>query len=186
MKKLIIGMVGGVALSFAGLCLADASSVAATAATGSIKIGVVDAQKVLADSSQAAAARAALEKQFKPQQDKINAEQTQLQADMDKLNKNGAVMRATDKQKLQTQITTERNQLANDQQQLQQSLMNAQYQAMQDLINQLRSVIGQVAKKDNLNVVLPANGVAYADSTVMDITADVETAFKASSANTSK
>ena len=57
-----------------------------------IKIGVVDLQKIMRESSQMKAIQTDLEKKFKPRRDKLVEQEQKVKADMDKFKRDQSVM----------------------------------------------------------------------------------------------
>jgi len=166
MKKInmLLSIIAGV-----GLC----SAINAAAPGG---IGVVDMQQILKKSTKVSAASDKLKKQFAPEQSKLVAEQNQLKEMADKLNRDGAVMQQKDKDALQAKIETEQKSLMEKSQAFQQKAYEAQQKEMQALLDNVTSVVKDVAKKNNLTLVIDKSAVVYAGDE-MDITSQVAKAF---------
>ncbi|MBU0455352.1 MAG: OmpH family outer membrane protein [Pseudomonadota bacterium] len=157
--------------------LALVLGLAFTSSVFAVNIGVVDFQKILSTSPKVAASSAQLQKQFKPQQEKLVAQQKKLDALMAQLKRNDSVMKAGDKKALQDQISAQRASLMKDSQAFQQSLFKEQQGAMQNIMKQLTDVVQQVAKKNNLDIVVARNSVAFFNKN-LDYTSQVQAAFK--------
>jgi len=142
-----------------------------------LKIAIVNFQKILAGSPKVQAQRAALEKKFGADQAKLKKEQGDLKAMMDKLHRDGMVMKAGDKKTLQDKANKLQASYFQDVQQFQQQSMKAQQDAMQQLIEDLRGIVAKIAKKEHYDLVLPTDVVAYS-SDDLDITTEVAGAFK--------
>jgi len=166
MKKLLLSLVTAAALLTAG------TSMAADAPTTALKIGVIDVQQILQKSPQIAKINDQLTKQFKPRQDKIISEQKDLQAEVDKLNKNGPVMTDGDRNKLQDKIIADRANVQSMALTFQRDLQQAQQNAMQGFMNQLTGVVSDVAKSNHYDLILQRAGVPYANGS-LDVTAQV-------------
>lgn len=166
MKKTFLSLVSAVAL------LGFMSSVSAAEATNGAKVGVVDMQQVLQKSNQIKTINDQLTKQFKPRQDKIIASQKSLQDEANKLAKDGSVMSADEKGKLQDKIIKERADLQGVAVAFQRDVSAAQNQAMQTFMTKFNNVVGDVAKTNGLDLVLQRAGVPYVKDN-LDITKQV-------------
>lgn len=166
MKKTFLSLVSAVAL------LGFMSSVSAAEATNGVKVGVVDMQQVLQKSNQIKTINDQLTKQFKPRQDKIIAAQKSLQDEANKLAKDGSVMSADEKGKLQDKVIKERADLQGVAVAFQRDVSAAQNQAMQTFMTKFNNVVSEVAKTNNLDLVLQRAGVPYVKDN-LDITKQV-------------
>jgi len=165
MKKLLLALISsGLVFSLTGFA-------------ANLNVGVVDFQQVLSSSPSVAAASAKLKKQFQPQQDKLVAQQKQLQALMDKFKKDGSIMQAQDKKNLQDQIQQQQDALYQMSQRYQQQAMQAQQDQMKKVIDKLDDVVTKIAHDKNLDLVLAKNTLAYSKPD-LDITQDVIKAAK--------
>jgi outer membrane protein len=164
MRKLLLSVITAASLF--------ASAAIAAPATTNLKLGVIDVQQILQKSPQIAAINNQLTKEFKPRQDKIVAAQKDLQAEADKLNKNGSTMSDADRNKLQDQIIADKANVQGMAISFQRDLQQAQNKAMQDFMNQLTGVVNDVAKKNGYDLILQRAGVPYANNN-LDITAQV-------------
>lgn len=154
MKKTLLSVV-----SAAALFLVAGNAVADTA--GSLKIGVVDMQQILQKSTQIKTINDQLARQFKPRQDKIIAQQKTLQDEINKLNKDGSVMNPTDRNKLQDKVIKERADLQGVAVAFQRDVTAAQQQAMQGFMTKFTSVVANVAKSGNYDLIMQRAGVPY-------------------------
>lgn len=142
------------------------------------KIATVNVAEILKDSPVVAKAKAGLQSKYKPQYNKIEAAQKQMQADINNLKKNGPTMSEDARKAAQTKIGGEQQTLMAEQQKFQQQLVQAQQAVMATVLKQLQSVIKDVAIKSRYTFVLPKGAVAYAADN-LDITAQVSKAFNA-------
>lgn len=162
-------------LSLLSVALLAISSVA-TAAEAATKIGVVDVRQILQKSPQMTALNQQLEKQFKPRQDKIAEAQKVLQADIDKLNKDGATMSPADNNQLKNKIITERADLQGMAGLFQQDLSNAQNQGMQKILAEASAVINKIGKDGDYTLIVSKDVALYAKPD-LEITSQVSQAF---------
>lgn len=165
MRKLLLSIITAATLFMAG------SALAAPAGTN-LKIGVMDVNTILQKSPQIAAINNQLTKDFKPRQDKIVAAQKDLQAEVDKLNKNANVMNDADRNKLQDQIIADKANVQGMAISFQRDLQQAQSKSMQDFMAQLTTIVNDVAKKGGYDLILQRAGVPYANNS-LDVTAQV-------------
>lgn len=172
MKQTTLSLLSGLALLVASSVVSAADAPPAKTDTSSmpVKIGVVDMRQVLQKSPQMVALSNELEKQFKPREAKITAAQTALQADVDKLNKNGSVMSDADKNQLQDKIVTQKATIQTLVGTFQQDLNNAQNQGMQKILEQVAAIVDKISKADGYTVVLPKDVALYfrADQDITD------------------
>lgn len=146
-------------------------------AAGSIKIGVLDAEKVLRNAPQVANINKTLEKQFRTPHDNLMKLQQNLQAEIEKLNRDGATMSEKDRGMLQDKIIADKTKLRSDQEAFQQNLTNAQDQAMGKFMETLKGVIANIASSQKYDLVLLKQATAYSTDKA-DITDSVLSALK--------
>jgi len=164
MRKLLLAVVLGV------------SSASVLAATSMPSVGVVDVQKVFADSSMVKTQKNQLEASVKQKQAALKSDQARLGKLVDQYKRNQTVMSKSEKQKLQTQVTALQSQIYQKSQLYSQQLQNAQAVAMKSFLGKLESATQQVAEQKHLTLVLPKTGVIYASSGY-DVTNAVESAL---------
>ena len=139
---------------------------------GNIRVGVINVQQIMQKSPMAVALNKQLKEQFQPRQDALVKAQTTLQAEVDKLNKNGAVMSSTDRSALQDKIIADRANLQGLGQSFQQDLSAAQSQAMQQFMAKLQSAVNVVAANGKYDLILQRSGTPYVSS-ALDVTDQV-------------
>lgn len=144
----------------------------ASFATADVKIAVIDVQEILQKAPQIKKINDALTAKFKPRQEKILAQETKLKQDLQKQEKNAAVLSATEKTSLHADVETQKRDLQRLGQDYQQDLTSEQNQAMQKFFTQLKTVIDKIAKKEQYALILQKEGVPYAASKI-DITQQV-------------
>ena len=161
MKKISLFLVSVISLIFMANLYADTA-----------KIGVVDVQKVLANSSQVKNMRASLQKQFTSDRKVLQAKQKNLENLVEKYKRDSAVMKKTDREKMEKKINASRNEFIKSSQQYQQKLVAAQQNALGKIVKRLQGVSAKVAKKKDMTIVLPKANILYSDDD-FDITSDV-------------
>lgn len=135
-------------------------------------IGLVDMRQIFQASPQIKQINARLEKQFSPQREKVIGLGKSLQDNINKLQRNESVMSKKEVIDLRNTIQKQRNQLREAQRQFQQSLFTAQNKEMADFMRKVIHAIEHVAKKENLDLVLPKDTVLYTKDGI-DITSDI-------------
>jgi outer membrane protein len=158
-----------VSLSVALACLVISASVFAGDVQAPLKIAVIDLQKIMKKSSQVAAINSQLEKQFKPKQQNILVSRKTLQEEVEKLNRNSAVMSDSDRTKLQNKIIAERANLQSAEISFQQELNSAQGQETQKFMRKLKEQVTQVAHNGNYTMIMVKQGIPYVDDK-LDVT----------------
>jgi outer membrane protein len=143
----------------------------------SIKIGVVDLQKIMQTSNQMKAIQQKLEKEFKPRRDKLVAMEASLKADMEKFKRDSAVMSATQKKETEKKIVTSEQQFERDGQQYQQELSTAHNEAMEALYSKVHEAISKVAEKEKFDLILQKDAVPFS-AEKMDVTKEIADAIK--------
>lgn len=141
-------------------------------ANSGIKVGVINVQSIMQKSPMVAQLNKQLQAQFQPRQDQLVKAQNDLQAEVDKLNKNGAVMSNADRSALQDKIIADRANLQGLSQSFQQDLNSAQSQAMQQFMGKLQAAVNTVAANGKYDLILQRSGTPYV-SNALDVTDQV-------------
>lgn len=144
----------------------------ATTTAPATRIGIVDVRQVLQKIPQVTTAQKKLQEEFAGRSKEIQTVAMQLQQDVAKLNRDGAVMSAKDKDALTKKAQAEQQNLNNLRMSLQRDVYAKQNEAMQKILDQMQGVITKIAQQKGLNLVLAKEAVAYA-SNELDITNDV-------------
>ena len=155
-------------LAVIGLAVVVSWSVAAIAQI----IGLVDIRQIFQASPQIKQINARLEKRFSPQREKVIGLEKSLQDSINKLQRNESVMSKKEVVDLRNNIEKQKNELREAQRQFQQCLFIAQNRAMADFMRKVTGAVEHVAKKENLDLVLPKETVLYIKDG-KDITSDV-------------
>jgi outer membrane protein len=172
MKKLLVSLTAAAFF----LVASDVFAAPAPSPT-TLKIGVVDLQRIMQKSSQVAAIASQLEKRFKPRQQNILAARKALQDQAEKLNRNASVMREGDRTKLQNKIIADRANLQSSEISFQQEVNAAQTQETQKFMQKLRGILTQIAKSGSYTMIMIKQGIPYVDDK-LDITDAVLTALE--------
>ncbi|MCD6055085.1 MAG: skp [Gammaproteobacteria bacterium] len=159
------------------IILFSLTTVAFAAVNTTQKIAVVDVQAVLTQSPQTKTLADKIKKQFGSRENSLKKDQKTLQSDQAKLDKNGSVMSDKDRSALEDKIISEKSAFQGHVAAFQQDITTAQSEAMQSLLDQIKNVVEQVAKKDGYTLVMEKRSTAYATNDV-DITNAVVSAMK--------
>lgn len=138
-----------------------------------IKIGVVDFRQIMQKSPKVSKAEKDLEKRMQPQKDKIMKRQEALKNMIAAVNRDNAIMRDEEKQKKKDEFAAAEKELKV----MAEDFNKKIYMARQETMQSVLKAIEKVAKKNNLNLVLPKGNVLYADQ-ALDVTSQVEKSLK--------
>ena len=169
MKKVkLVGLVLGLALA--------ASSVT-TVSAAELKIGVVNAAKVLDQSPQKASALARLEKEFSGRSKGLESKAKSLQARQAALQKNSATMSAKELQNKQRALVSSQRDLKRLQDEFSEDLSIRRNEELHKLEERIAKTIIALAKAENYDLML-YQGVIFAKDSV-DVTNKVLAKLKA-------
>jgi outer membrane protein len=141
------------------------------------KIGVVDLERTLYETDAGKRADKKFEKTRKKKQDKLDKKQKELQKEAEELDKQSTVLKedvlAEKKADLQQQFVELQDLYAK----LEKELASERTQLIQDLLKQAAPIIEDLAKANNIDVVVDASAVVWADKS-LDITDDLNAKMK--------
>lgn len=143
----------------------------AAAAADEVKIGVVNAVKVLEAAPQADEARKLLEKEFSGRDRDLVAAQKSLKTLEDKITKDGAVMSESERSKLERDIIEKRRDLKRDQDEFREDVNFRRNEEFGKIQREIVKSIQAVAAEQKFDIVL-GDGVIFASKRV-DITESV-------------
>lgn len=152
----------------------------AMAADAAVKVAIVNVQQILQQSPRVTALSKKLEDQFKDRQNKLNTDQQNLQAQLDKFKKESPTMSDQARKDTEKKINDERTDLVKRVVAYQQDLQKEQNKVMQGIIADLNGVVSGIAKQSAYNLVLDAQAVVFSTDAT-DITKDVAAKFNAKS-----
>jgi len=156
-RPLLVALVGGF------LCWAAASACAAE-----LKVGYVDAQRVLKQAPQAQAMLDKLQKEFEPRKEEVVNTQDKLQRVEDKLSRDGDIMSDSERLKIQHQAVTLRRDLKRYQQDFQDDLNMRRNEELGKLQNLVNEAIRKIGGEGHYDLIL-YDGIAYAKDS-LDLT----------------
>ncbi len=167
------------------VCLVAWSGIAGTVAVAAeMKIGFVNAARVLEEAPQADAARTHLEKEFSPRDKKLVDAQKTVRKLEEKLARDGAIMSETERRKLERDILSRQRELKRAQEEFREDLNIRRNEAFDTLRRRVFEVINDIAKAEKYDLVI-SDGVVYANDRI-DITSKVVDQLKKEFAATTK
>jgi len=125
------------------------------------KIGIVDINKVMSSSKDAASIKSELEAKYKPREQKLLGEQKAIQEEIKKLQRDDSIMTEAQKKSLQEKIMAYRKNFEAKGRSFQQEVNAAQSQAMKNLFDKVKVVVDTVAKNNKFDVVFQKDAVQY-------------------------
>ncbi len=152
----------------AGLGLTMAAS-----AQAADKVAVVNMGSLFQQVAQKTGVSKTLENEFKGRASELQRMETDLQSKMQRLQRDGSTMKASDRSKLEKDVMAGRQEFSGKAQQFEQDRARRSNEERGKLVTRIQSAVKSVAADQDIDLVLDANTVAYAGSDVKDITADV-------------
>ncbi len=136
-----------------------------------LKIGVVNAPKVLELAPQAEAARLRLEQEFSPRDKAMQASQKELKNLEERLARDAAIMSEIERRKLERNIISRKRDLKREREEFTEDLNIRRNEAFEKLRQRVFEVIVNLAKTEKYDLIL-SDGVVFASDNV-DITETV-------------
>ena len=133
-----------------------------------LKIGFVNAARVLEEAPQADEARRKLEQEFSPRDKALVESQQQLRDMEDKLTRDGAVMSETERRKVERDIMTRKRDIKREQDEFREDLNIRRNESFDKLRRRVFEVIVDIAKKESFDLIV-SDGVVFASDRI-DIT----------------
>ena len=162
MKISLNNGLGHAAVLVAALSLGTAPGAVAAA---EVKVGFVNVPRVLDRAPQAEAARKRIEEEFAPRDRELLASQRRVRGEEDRLVKNGAIMSASERQKLESEIRAFKRGLRRNQEEFREDLNLRKSQELAKLQRKVREVIQAMAKAEQYDLIV-TDGVVFAGGRV--------------------
>ncbi|AFR02386.1 molecular chaperone Skp [Pectobacterium brasiliense] len=156
-------------LCAAGLGLALAASASVQAAD---KIAVVNVSSIFQQLPQRETVGKQLENEFKGRASELQSMENDLQGKMQKLQRDGSTMKASERSKMEKDVMAQREQFSTKAQAFDQDNRRRQMEERNKILSRIQDAVKAVATKEGYDVVIDANAVAYV-ANAKDITADV-------------
>jgi outer membrane protein len=134
-----------------------------------IKLGVIDTQRILTESSAAIAAHALFAKEVEEKRSVYAAKQGEAQALQEELNSKGSTMSVSvlaEKQEKLSQEIKELNRMKND---IEEDLKMRDNELAQELMTEIYDVVSEYSEKEGFTLILENTGVVTFDEAI-DIT----------------
>lgn len=133
-----------------------------------VKVGVVNATKLLEEAPLSKKASSKMETEFAPREKELVAIQKDIKAAEDKLLRDGVVMSDSERGKVERELVSRKRELKRSQDEFREDLNIRRNELMADLQRSLNETITAFAKAEQYDLIL-FEGVAYASPRV-DIT----------------
>lgn len=130
-------------------------------AANTAKIGIVDLSKVITQAKEGNQIKAKLAKEFEPRKNSLMSFQNSIKADIEKLQRDDAIMTDTQKSELQQKIMADRKSFESQGQAYQKELNAAHNKAMQVFFEKVKKVVDVIAKADKYDFILQKEGVFF-------------------------
>ncbi len=153
----------------AGLGIAFAASASVQAAD---KIAVVNIASIFQQLPQRATVAQQLENEFKGRASDLQAQEKDLQTKMQRLQRDGSTMKASDRSRLEKEVMAQREDFSAKAQAFEQDNRRRQGEERNKILSRIQDAVKAVASKQGFDIVIDTNAVAYAGAS-QDITADV-------------
>ncbi|WP_165460356.1 molecular chaperone Skp [Atlantibacter sp.] len=155
------------------LCAAGLGLAMAASAQAADKVAVVNMQSLFQQVAQTTGVSKTLENEFKSRGNELQRQEGDLQSKMQRLQRDGSTMKASDRTKLEKDIMAQRQDFGAKAQQFEQDRARRSNEERGKLVSRIQTAVKKVAADQNVDLVLDANTVVYNGSDVKDITADV-------------
>ena len=144
-----------------------------TSAQAADKIAIVNMGSLFQQVDQKPGVSATLENEFKGRAGELQRQETDLQGKMQRLQRDGSTMKASDRSKLEKDIMSQRQAFSQKAQSFEQDRARRSNEERGKLVSRIQAAVKSVASSQSIDLVVDANAVAYNSSDVKDITADV-------------
>ncbi|CAM3828937.1 molecular chaperone Skp [Xenorhabdus thuongxuanensis] len=160
MKKILCAASLGLALAFsAGVQAAD-------------KIALVNVAEVFQQLPAREAVAKQLENEFKGRATELQSMESDLQTKIQKLQRDGSTMKASEREKLEKEVMAKRDDFAQKAQSFENDNRHRQMEERNKILNRIQDAVKVVAGKEGYDLVLDASTAVYSASG-KDITAEV-------------
>ncbi|PQA49366.1 OmpH family outer membrane protein [Amnimonas aquatica] len=137
------------------------SPLAAQAATGGMRIAVVDREEALLATSAAKAAQDKLNADMKPERDKLEQLRREIKAMEESYQKNAATMGEKQKAELEDKARAKTMEFTQRLQQVQQKTQTAQQELLKRLLPSMGGIIEELRKAGNYDIILERSAAIY-------------------------
>lgn len=145
----------------------------ATFAQAADKIAIVNMGNLFQQVAQKTGVSATLENEFKGRASELQGMENDLQSKMQRLQRDGSTMKASDRSKLEKDVMAQRQTFSQKAQAFEQDRQRRSNEERGKLVTRIQTAVKAVAADQSIDLVVDANAVAYNSKDVKDITADV-------------
>ena len=145
----------------------------ATSAQAADKIAIVNMGNLFQQVAQKTGVSATLENEFKGRASELQRMEGDLQSKMQRLQRDGSTMKASDRSKLEKDVMAQRQTFSQKAQAFEQDRQRRSNEERGKLVTRIQTAVKAVAADQSIDLVVDANAVAFNSSDVKDITADV-------------
>lgn len=145
----------------------------AASAQAADKIAVVNMSDLFQQVAQKSGAFKTLESEFKGRATELQRMEGDLKTKVQRLQRDGATMKAADRTRLEKEIMTQRDAFTSRAQSFEQDRARRTNEERGKLLTRLQSAVKSVADDQKIDLVVDSNTVPYSGKTVKDITSDV-------------
>ncbi|MGP3593547.1 molecular chaperone Skp [Vagococcus sp. WN89Y] len=160
MKKLLLAAGFGLAMATSAVQAAD-------------KIAIVDMSNLLQQVAQTSGVSQTMKNEFGGRASELQRMETDLQTKVQRLQRDGSTMKASERTKLEKEIASGRQDFAQKAQAFEQDQARRSNEERGKLVTRIQAAVKKVAADQGVDLVVPSNAVIYNSSDVKDITADV-------------
>ena len=155
-------------LAFVMMSLAMAAS-----AQAADKIAVVNMSNLFQQVAQSSGVSKTLENEFSGRASELQNMENSLQAKMQRLQRDGSTMKASERSKLEKDVMAQRQTFSQKAQAFEQDRQRRSNEERGKLVTRIQTAVKAVAADQSIDLVVDANAVAFNSKDVKDITADV-------------
>lgn len=137
------------------------TSMLSSAAMAAQKIGVVNVQGIFQSLPQAAVIQENIRNEFKDQIEEIGRMEKDIKYYMEKRERDAATMSDAERKELEDKLISLRDEYAGKTQPLQQQIQTRQGEERDKLLGLIKQAIDGIAEKENYDLILNSNAVAY-------------------------
>lgn len=141
----------------------------AVAMTGDIKIGVVNTEKILRESSPAIQAQKKIEQEFMPRDEDIKKMALEAKTLQDKLEKNSIKMEESERRNLERNLANLSREYQRAQRQMREDLSVRQNEEYSVILERTNRAISKIAEAENYDLILQLQDSVYRSQRI-DIT----------------
>lgn len=134
------------------------------------KIAIVDISSIFQQSAKRTEIVKKLEYEFKDRANELEMMEHDLQMKMQKLQKDGATMKANERDELEKLLVSQREIFSNKAKIFQQDNHARQSEERDKILNIIYNIVKNTAKKENYDIIIDTNAIVYYGTHIKNIT----------------